>query len=156
MGVYQKAERIQAELAARGLSGTVRELPDSARTAQLAAEALGVQVAQIAKSLVFTLGDQVILAIASGVNRVSMDRLAEQLGAEPEQPDAKTVKRLTGFSVGGVPPIGHQVPVVTFLDEDLLRHETVWAAAGHPKAVFPIAPDALVTITGGKVVTLAE
>jgi prolyl-tRNA editing enzyme YbaK/EbsC (Cys-tRNA(Pro) deacylase) len=143
-------------LAASGIPAQVVELPDAARTAADAAAALGTSVARIAKSLVFRTETRVVLAIASGTNRVSTDLLAEQLAEPVTQPDAKVTKRLTGYSAGGVPPVGHEKnPPIPFVDEDLLRHDTIWAAAGTPHTVFPISPDDLVRITGAKIIRMA-
>lgn len=154
--MHAKAQRIQDVLTASGVQTKVVELPDAARTAADAAAALGTSVAQIAKSLVFRTDTRVVLAIASGTNRVSTERLAGQLGEPVSQPDARATKKLTGYSAGGVPPVGHdQNPPIPFLDEDLLRYDTVWAAAGTPHTVFPIAPDDLVRITKAKIIRMA-
>jgi prolyl-tRNA editing enzyme YbaK/EbsC (Cys-tRNA(Pro) deacylase) len=156
MGVHAKAQYIQDLLASSGVPAQVVELPDAARTAADAAAALGTSVAQIAKSLVFRTDTRVVLAIASGINRVSTDRLAGQLGEPVTQPDAKATKNLTGYSAGGVPPVGHvKNPPISFVDEDLLRYETIWAAAGTPHTVFPISPDDLVRVTGAKIIRVA-
>lgn len=154
--MHAKAQHIQDVLASSGVPSQVVELPGAARTAADAAAALGTSVAQIAKSLVFRTDTRVALAIASGANRVSTDRLAEQLGEPVAQPDAKTTKKLTGYSAGGVPPVGHEKnPPISFVDEDLLRYDTVWAAAGTPHTVFPISPDDLVRITRAKIIRMA-
>lgn len=130
-------------------------LDDSARTAEEAAAALDqperpVEVAHIVKSLVFVADDQPVLILAAGNNRVNTKTLAEELG-ELSRPDAARVKNETGFSIGGVPPFAHRRQLTTIIDEDLLTYDTVWAAAGHPHAVFPIAPSKLVTLTNGTV-----
>lgn len=150
--MHAKAQRVQEALADLGMALQVRELPDSTRTAAEAAAAVGTNVAQIAKSLVFLHDDRVVLVIASGANRVSTEKLAAFLGGGVIQPDAKTVKRLTGYSVGGVPPVGHLTPPVTFIDQDLLLYDTLWAAAGTPNAVFPLSPTQLIALTAGQVV----
>jgi prolyl-tRNA editing enzyme YbaK/EbsC (Cys-tRNA(Pro) deacylase) len=122
-----------------------REFPAGTRTAADAAAAVGCEVGAICKSLVFRVGDEPLLVIASGANRVHEERF----GAV--KADAAFVREQTGFAIGGVPPYGHPRPLRTILDEDLLGYETVWAAAGTPTAVFPIAPDELVRRTGATV-----
>ena len=154
--MHPNAERVQAELRSRGAAGEVVELAASTRTSQEAAAAIGTTVAQIAKSLVFLAGETPVLVIASGINRVSMEKLAEILGCAATRPDAETVKRLTGFPIGGVAPVGHATPMRVLIDRDLLRHEEIWAAAGTPNAVFRITPSALARITDGEVVDLKE
>ena len=123
----------------------VREFPAGTRTAADAAAAIGCEVGAICKSLVFRVGDEPLLVIASGANRVDERRF----GAV--KADAAFVREQTGFAIGGVPPYGHARPLRTILDEDLLAYETVWAAAGSPTSVFPIAPDELVRRTGASV-----
>ena len=115
-------------------------LPDSARTAPEAAAAVGSEVGAIVKSLVFRCGDEAVLALVSGANRADEARLEEEFGAPVARADADFVRAATGFSIGGVPPLGHPAPLRTLVDEDLLGYEVVWAAAGTPHAVFPIAP----------------
>jgi prolyl-tRNA editing enzyme YbaK/EbsC (Cys-tRNA(Pro) deacylase) len=132
-----------------------RVLPDSARTAPEAAAAVGVEVGAIVKSLVFRCGEEAVLALVSGANRADEARLAEEFGAPVARADADLARAATGFSIGGVPPFGHPAPLRTVVDEDLLRFEVVWAAAGTPHAVFPIAPAELAELAGGRVVSLA-
>ena len=132
-----------------------RVLPDSARTAPEAAAAVGVDVGAIVKSLVFRCGDDAVLALVSGSNRADEGRLEAELGAPVSRADADLVRAATGFSIGGVPPLGHPRPLRTLVDEDLLGYEVVWAAAGTPHAVFPIEPAELARLTGGRVVRLA-
>jgi prolyl-tRNA editing enzyme YbaK/EbsC (Cys-tRNA(Pro) deacylase) len=122
-----------------------REFPQGTRTAAHAAAAIGCEVGAICKSLVFRAGERPLLVIASGANRVDEARLGVQ------KADAAYVREHTGYAIGGVPPFGHPRPIETVVDEDLLRFETVWAAAGTPSSVFPIAPDELVTRTGARV-----
>ena len=123
----------------------VREFPQGTRTAADAAAAIGCEVGAICKSLVFRVGDAPLLIIASGANRVDEARF----GAE--KADAAYVREQTGFAIGGVPPFGHVQAIETIVDEDLLAYPTVWAAAGTPSSVFPIAPSDLVARTGGRV-----
>jgi len=151
------ASRVQQALRQRGLDIAVRQVPDSTRTAQEAAAALGCDVAQIAKSLVFRgerSGDPV-LVIASGADRVDERRLAEVIGEPAGKPDADFVRERTGFGIGGVPPLGHVTPVRTLIEERLLEFDPIWAAAGTPHHVFPLTPDELRQVTGGEVVAVA-
>jgi prolyl-tRNA editing enzyme YbaK/EbsC (Cys-tRNA(Pro) deacylase) len=154
--MHPNAERVQAELKARGGTGEVVELAASTRTSQEAAAAIGTTVAQIAKSLVFLAGSDPVLVIASGVNRVSLAKLAAHLGAAATRPDADTVKRLTGFPIGGVAPVGHPSRLRVLIDRDLLQHREIWAAAGTPHAVFRTTPEELERMTGGEVVEIRE
>ena len=132
-------------------------MPGSTRTAQDAADAVGCEVAQIAKSLVFATDDgELVLAITSGSNRVDIQRLADLVGEPVGMANPNAVREQTGFAIGGVPPVGLAAPVEVFVDEDLLRHETIWAAAGTPRSVFAIDPARLVEITGGRVADFVE
>jgi prolyl-tRNA editing enzyme YbaK/EbsC (Cys-tRNA(Pro) deacylase) len=151
------ARKVQDALLSRSFPHLeVVELPKSTRTALDAAQAVGCTVAQIAKSLVFrgVQSRRPLLVIASGVNRVDEGRLAALVQEPVEQPDADFVRLHTGFVIGGVPPIGHAQPLETFVDEDLLAYETIWAAAGTPRAVFCLSPHELVALTGGAVVAV--
>ena len=144
--------KVQEVLQTRGLSFRVVELPASTRTAREAAEAIGCQVGQIAKSLVFEgkHSGKPLLVIASGANRVDETKLAELAGEPIGKANADFVRQRTGFSIGGVPPVGHSVPLQTWIDEDLLQYEAIWAAAGTPHAVFELKPTDLPEMTGGK------
>jgi len=145
------AQKVQDALAAAGFTNQVVELPDSTRTSAEAAAAVGCAVEQIAKSLVFR-GKQsgaAILVIASGGNRVDEKKLKALAGENISKPDADFVREQTGFVIGGVPPIGHAQPLRTFIDRDLWRYQEIWAAAGHPNAVFRLTPDELAAMTGG-------
>lgn len=147
------AQRVQAALAAHGLGLTVVELPQSTRTAAEAAAAVGCTVGQIAKSLIFRAAEsgRPVLVIASGSNRVDERAVAAQLGEPLAKADADFVRARTGFVIGGVPPIGHVEPPVTFIDQDLLAYDLIWAAAGTPNAVFQLKPADLAALTGGTV-----
>jgi prolyl-tRNA editing enzyme YbaK/EbsC (Cys-tRNA(Pro) deacylase) len=112
-------------------------------------------VGAIVKSLVFRCGDEAVLALVSGANRADEARLEAEFGAPVGRADAEFARAATGFSIGGVPPLGHPAPLRTLVDEDLLGHEVVWAAAGTPHAVFPIEPAELARLAGGRVVRLA-
>jgi Cys-tRNA(Pro) deacylase len=151
------AQKVQDALAAQGVSLQVMELPASTRTAQEAARAVGCEVGQIVKSLVFKGQDSgsPVLVIASGANRVNEAKLAEKLGERPVKADPDFVRQHTGFAIGGVPPLGHPKPLRTFIDRDLLGYETIWAAAGTPNAVFSLTPPDLLRITSGEVVDIA-
>ena len=132
-----------------------RELPDSTRTAPEAAAAVGCEVGAIVKSLVFRIGDEAVLALVSGSNRADEALLEAGFGAPVQRADADFVRAATGYSIGGVPPIGHPRPLRTLVDEDLLLHPVVWGAAGTPRSVFPMEPRELARLTGGTVVRLA-
>ncbi|MEV6521484.1 YbaK/EbsC family protein [Longispora sp. NPDC051575] len=139
MTISKRAQKFQELLGERGLDLTVLELPDSTRTADDAARALGCEKAQIVKSLVFrTPTDDPVMVLASGPNRVNEQTIATLLGTEIGKADADYVKRVTGYSIGGVPPLGHKEPLTILVDQDLLEFPEVWAAAGTPNAVFRI------------------
>jgi Cys-tRNA(Pro) deacylase len=148
--------KVQTAIAQHGLQREVIELEVHARTSQQAADALGVTVGQIVKSLVFTVDGRPLLVAASGVNRVDERRLGELAGGRIRRADPDTVKRTTGYTIGGVPPIGLESELSVYIDRDLLGYDLVYAAAGRPECVFPIAPDELVRATGGKVVDIKE
>lgn len=151
--------RVTEALRERGLAAEVRELPDSTRTAPEAAAALGCDVAEIAKSLVFrgTDSGDPVLVIASGADRVNEDLLAEAVGEPIGKADADFVRERTGFGIGGVPPVGHDEPLRTIVEERMLALDRVWAAAGTPRAVFgPVTPADLVRATGARVVAIAQ
>jgi prolyl-tRNA editing enzyme YbaK/EbsC (Cys-tRNA(Pro) deacylase) len=151
------AARVQQALDARGITLRVVELPRSTRTAVEAARAVGCEVGQIAKSLVFiaTVEARPILVIACGSNRVDEQKVSRLAGGPLRMATADEVRELTGFAIGGVPPVGHLTPLETWIDSDLMRFEVIWAAAGNPRAVFQLAPDDLVKITQGKVAQTA-
>lgn len=148
--------RVREAIAAHLVTTTVVVLDSAARTAAQAAEQLGVSVAQIANSLVFTArsapgGDATpLLVLASGAHRVNTVKVAAMLQvAEIEQADADFVRATTGFVIGGVAPVGHTQPIRTVIDVSLARHDTIWAAAGHPQAVFRTTYDELIRMSGG-------
>jgi prolyl-tRNA editing enzyme YbaK/EbsC (Cys-tRNA(Pro) deacylase) len=147
------ARRVQQALADKGMQLTVMELPGSTRTSAEAAQAVGCQVAQIAKSLVFRgkKSGAAVLVIASGANRVNEKKLAQLLDETVEKPNAEFVRLATGFVIGGVPPVGHVQPLRTLIDPDLLTYPQIWAAAGTPHALFALTPDDLIRMTGGEV-----
>ena len=151
------ALRVRSALETLGLESDIRVLPDSTRTAPEAAAAVGCELGAIVKSLIFRgagSGDPV-LVLVSGDNRADETRVAEELGEDIERADADFVRAHTGYAIGGVPPVGHPAPLATLVDEDLLRFDVVWAAAGTPRAVFPVSPRALATAARGRLVALA-
>jgi prolyl-tRNA editing enzyme YbaK/EbsC (Cys-tRNA(Pro) deacylase) len=149
-------KKVQQTLKSLGFSDEIVIFPDSTRTAIEAAQAVGCSVGQIVKSLVFkgAQSHKPVLALVSGANRVNEKRLASLVGETIEKADADFVRQHTGFAVGGVPPVGHVAPLVTFIDRDLLQYDEIWAAAGSPHAVFRLTPNDLQNMTGGEVVVL--
>jgi len=147
------------EVAARGLgiAPEVLRFPDETRTAADAARAIGCEVAQIVKSLVFMADGTGFLALTSGPNRADTDRLAEILEArEVRRATPDEAREATGYAIGGTPPFGHPRALRTLIDRDLTRFDVVWAAAGAPDSVFPITPDQLAGATGGVVADFAQ
>jgi len=138
-----------------GLVVEPRRFPEGARTAVDAANAIGCEVAQIVKSLIFGVDGEIVLAYVSGSNQLDERKLAAAAGGLMcQRVDAEVVRQTTGYPIGGVPPIGHKVPLRVFVDPDLLRHEVVWAAAGTWHDVFPLAPGELVRVSGGVLVEI--
>jgi prolyl-tRNA editing enzyme YbaK/EbsC (Cys-tRNA(Pro) deacylase) len=156
MPLSPSAQKVQDALHALGLSNQVVELPNTTRTSAEAAEAVGCEVAQIAKSVIFRGKNtqRPILVVASGINRVNEKKLAEFIAEPVEKPDADFVRQRTGFVIGGVPPLGHVEPIDIFIDEDILQYSEIWAAAGTPNAVFCLTPADLVRMTDGRVVAV--
>jgi prolyl-tRNA editing enzyme YbaK/EbsC (Cys-tRNA(Pro) deacylase) len=153
--MHPNVERLALSAAALGLHLEPQEFPEGTRTAADAAAAIGCDVAQIVKSLVFLLDGRPVLALVSGANRLDEARLAAALGGgEVGRADADVVREATGFAIGGVPPFGFPEPLPTAIDEDLLALPVAWAAAGTPRDVFPIAPEDLVRATEGTVAPL--
>jgi prolyl-tRNA editing enzyme YbaK/EbsC (Cys-tRNA(Pro) deacylase) len=147
------ARRVQDAIRALGFANQVIELPIPVRTAAEAAHAIGCEVAHIAKSLVFrgVSSGRGVLVITSGKNRVDETRVAALLGEPIGKADPAFVRAATGFAIGGVPPLAHASELVTFIDEDLLALEFLWAAAGHPNSLFRVQPDDLLRMAGGRV-----
>lgn len=156
--MHPSAARVQDFLVQQGFSHVVVEVPESARTAEDAAQAIGCPVRQIVKSLVFRTQPegQAILALVRGVDRVDEQRLGTAAQTTIVKADAAFVREWTGFAVGGVPPVGHSRPLRTYIDARLFEEPQLWAAAGHPHAVFCLSPRELQTMTGGIVVNLAS
>lgn len=150
-------ERLQEALDALGLGAKVVRLPDSTRTAPEAAKAVGCEVGAIAKSLLFMASGEPVLVICSGDRRVDTRKLAEALGVEQvEMAPASEVRRVTGYAIGGVPPVGHTSQVRTLFDAGLLRWPTIYAAAGAHDALFPVDPKRLLEVSGAQVADVAE
>jgi prolyl-tRNA editing enzyme YbaK/EbsC (Cys-tRNA(Pro) deacylase) len=152
------ARRVADALTAAGVTTTIVVLEHAARTSADAAAAIGCEVAQIAKSLVFRLRDsgRPLLVIASGANRVDEAAVSALIGETIGRADADFVRTHTGFAIGGVAPLAHPAPLPTLIDEDLLRWEAIWAAGGHPNTVFRLTPDELRRIAGGRVASVAR
>jgi len=133
-----------------GVTVSCREFAESTRTAADAAAAIGVELGQIVKSLVFTVDDRPVLALVSGDRQLDERKLAVAAGGgRAARPDAERVREATGFPVGGVPPFGHSTDLPVYVDEGLLRYQEVWASAGTPNAVFAVAPVELAAATRG-------
>ncbi len=156
--LHPSAQRFQKILAEKGFSRSVLELPDLTHTAAAAAEAVGCDVGQIVKSLIFKTKktDRPVLVLASGRNRVDTKKVHALLGEKISKADADFVRLHTGFAIGGVPPLGHVSPMKTFVDEDLLQYDELWAAAGTPHAVFKLTPAELQAMTGGVVADIRQ
>ena len=153
----ESSARVQQALVDLGIDSRVRELPASTHTAADAAAALGCAIAQIAKSLVFkNLADgTAVLIIASGANRVDEAGVGDLLGAQIAKADADYVREVTGYAIGGVPPVGHRRALTTLIDRDLLQFQTIWAAAGTPRSVCELPTHELQRLTDGRVATVA-
>jgi prolyl-tRNA editing enzyme YbaK/EbsC (Cys-tRNA(Pro) deacylase) len=162
--MHPSAQKVSDAARALGLDVEIVEFEQTTRSAQEAAQAIGCQVAQIVKSLLFVVDGQPVMALVSGANRLDERKLAAVARTkDPEggrrtkvkRADADATKEVTGFTIGGVPPFGHKSPLAVYVDQDLTRFEVVWAAAGTPFAVFAITPGELVRASGGTVVDLA-
>jgi Cys-tRNA(Pro) deacylase len=143
--------RVEAALREAGIDSAIVHTPESARTAEEAAATVGTSVGQIVKSLVFLCDGSPVLALVSGSNRLDTKLLGALAGGRIERADADAVRTATGYAIGGVPPIGHPAALATWVDRDLLAYDVIWAAAGTPHAVFPVAPDDLVRASQGVV-----
>lgn len=157
--LHPTAARVRDAAASLGLDIDVVTFPEGTRTADDAARAVGCDVAQIVKSLVFVVGDEPVLALVAGSNRLNETKLAAATGTadgEVRRATADEVRAATGFSVGGVPPFGHATSLRCVVDADLLEHDVVWAAAGTPTHVFGIDPGALLAAIGAPAVDLAR
>ncbi len=152
----KNAQNVQDFLLNKGFEFKVVELSDSTHTAQDAANTIGCEVAQIIKSIVFRTKEtkKPILVLASGVNRVNEKTIEQHVGAKIEKADADFIREITGFVIGGVPPIGHKQIIETFIDSDLLNYQELWAAAGTPNAVFKLNTKDLEQLTTGKIIVI--
>lgn len=153
MPISPSAQKIQDLLTSLGYNFTVIEHVESTRTAQEAADRAGCELGQIVKSLIFK-GKQSgkpILVLTSGANRVDEKRIREYAGEGIGKADADFVRAVTGFAIGGVPPLGHIQKMETYIDEDFIQYQTIWAAAGTPNAIFELPADVLQKITDGKI-----
>lgn len=154
---HPNVARVVEAAARAGLAISVLEYPEGTRTADDAAAAIGCDVARIVKSLVFDAGGRTVVALTSGANQVDTAALAAAAGVDRlGRADADQVRGATGFPIGGVPPLGYATALATFVDETLLVHPTVWAAAGTPRHVFEVDPRELVRVTGATVTDLAR
>ncbi|MEK7514117.1 MAG: YbaK/EbsC family protein [Patescibacteria group bacterium] len=149
----ESTKRVQAALKKLEFTGEIREMPESTRTAAEAARAIGCEVGQIAKSLIFKIKNThlPVLIICSGKNRVDEVKISQLIGETIEKADAAFVLEQTGFVIGGISPVGHKQSLRTFIDEDLLSYSEIWAAAGTPRTVFKLTPMDLVKLTKGQV-----
>jgi Cys-tRNA(Pro) deacylase len=150
------AQRVQETLQGHGLTCEVVQMQDTTRSAEDAARAVGCEVGQIVKSLIFE-GKQShrpVLVVTSGANRVNEKTIGKNLGESIKMANPEFVREMTGFAIGGVPPVGHRHSLKIFIDEDLLKYEEIWAAAGTPHAVFKLTPDELKMITDGTVISV--
>jgi prolyl-tRNA editing enzyme YbaK/EbsC (Cys-tRNA(Pro) deacylase) len=152
-----KIAHVVASAAERGLVVEPVTFPGETRTSQDAADAVGCDVAQIVKSLVFDAGGQPVLFLMSGANRVDTAKAAAAVGVEElRRADAEMARKATGYSIGATPPLGHATELPVFMDEDLLGHDIVWAAAGRPDSVFPSSPKELAGAAGAEIRDLKQ
>jgi len=147
-----KSQMVQKALEEHHLALEVVELDASTRTAQDAANAVGCEIGQICKSLVFRSGEDPVLFLVSGKNQLNVSQVSAELGMPLEKADADFTKQKTGFAIGGVPPVAHATPLVTYIDRTLLSYNQIWAAAGTPHSVFKLDSSLLLPLTGGKVI----
>lgn len=150
------AKRVQETLRELGFHNEILEFQIPTRTSADAAHAVGCEVGQIAKSVVFRTvkTNRPVLVIASGPNRINEKRIEEKISEPVGKADADFVRQKTGFVIGGVPPVGHSEKMEIFIDEDLLKYEEIWAAAGTPNAVFKLTPSELIKMTEGQVISV--
>jgi prolyl-tRNA editing enzyme YbaK/EbsC (Cys-tRNA(Pro) deacylase) len=152
----KSSEKVQAVLNDFGFELNVIEFSDSTRTAQDAAIAIGCSVGQIAKSIIFKgkTSQKPILIVASGANRINEKAIKEIIGEKLDKADANFVLEYTGYAIGGIPPIAHNTPITTYIDEDIFKYEEIWAAAGTPNSVFQLTPTILNEITNGTIISV--
>lgn len=152
MPLSEKSQLVQRALEQHHLALEVVEMSDSTRTAQDAAAAVGCEIGQICKSLIFRSGNTPLLFLVSGKNQLNVARVSAALGFPLEKADAVFTKEKTGFAIGGIPPLAHASPIATYIDRTLLEYPEIWAAAGTPHAVFKLESRMLLTLTGGKII----
>jgi Cys-tRNA(Pro) deacylase len=155
--LHPTAQKVAEAAQALGLTITIKEFEATTRTAQDAANAIGCQVAQIVKSLLFMVNEQPVIALVSGSNQLDEKKLAALCGVgkkKVKRGDADLARDITGFAIGGVPPFGHKTRLPTYIDQDLLNFEVIWAAAGTPNAVFAVTPEELVRASHGIIANL--
>ena len=149
-------ERVREALRLSSHADTVTMFPEGTRTAQDAATAVGCTVAQIVKSIVLRAGEQVVLVLTSGANRVDTAKISAKLGQPVKAADGRWVRDATGFAIGGVAPVGHLSPPRIFIDADLMKLDPIWAAAGSPRHVFMTSAPELARMTGGEIADVKE
>lgn len=155
--MHPTTARVAATLEAAGFHTDIREFSNATRTAQQAADTLGVPVGAIVKSLCFVADGEPVMVLVSGSNRADLLKIQQALGAATvTRADAETVRAATGFAIGGVPPVAHAQPLRMILDRDLERYAELWAAAGTPHSVFRLDPQRLAALTGGTWADVAE
>ncbi|MFK0156807.1 YbaK/EbsC family protein [Streptomyces sp. NPDC090499] len=156
-GAHPRFAAALTELGLGELTSRIRRFPDATRTAAEAAAAVGCELSEICKSLIFAADGVPVLVLMDGASRVDVELVRKELGAaRVTRAKADVVRETTGYAIGGVPPFGHRTRTRVLADRALLRHDVVWAAAGNPHAVFPIAPAALVQHAGATVVDVRE
>jgi prolyl-tRNA editing enzyme YbaK/EbsC (Cys-tRNA(Pro) deacylase) len=151
MQLSKNSTRVQTYLDQFGMKLEVQELSQSTRTAQEAADAVGCELGQIVKSLVFRSGQTPLLFLVSGKNQLNIQKAESNLGMKIQKADADFAREQTGYPIGGVPPVAHENPIDIFIDADLMAYEEIWAAAGTPNAVFRIKSKDLPRITNGRI-----
>jgi len=154
MELAKSSQKVQAYLYSFGLEIKVLELTESTRTAQEAAAAAKCEVGQIVKSLVFRSGEDALMFLVSGKNQLNVQKVQDLIGKVISKADADFVKQKTGYVIGGVPPVAFSSQIETFIDEDLMKYEDVWAAAGTPHAIFQVKSNDLPRLTNGKVIAV--
>ncbi len=152
MALSKKSRIVQDYLSKFGLRLEVVEFSESTKTAQEAATAIGCEIGQIVKSLVFKNKNKAVLFLVSGKNKLDVNKVSRELRLEIKKADASFVKEATGFSIGGIPPVAHQTQLDTYIDQDLLEYKEVWAAAGMPYSVFRLESRMLQPLTNGQIV----
>ena len=152
MALSKNSQRVQQALEQHGLGLEVVELDATTRTAQEAAQAVGCELGQIVKSLIFRSGENALLFLVSGSNQLNIARVSAQLGMPIEKADADFARQASGYPIGGVPPLAHNTPMQTYIDQSLLDYDVVWAAAGTPHSVFKLESRLLQILTGGSII----